>query len=99
MMEEDRQKVAFIRREMIKDSLFPVAPTVDVLAHLQKELARVLKDPTMDTEKKLATYDDLMIRSQILTSKAKSMTMEPYTLHQPAAPPLDMDRDLSGDST
>ena len=60
--------------EHVKDSLSPIAPTVNVLEHLQKEMARVLKDLTMDTEEKLATYNDLMTRSQILTSKAKSMT-------------------------
>ena len=38
MLEEDGQQAAFIRREMIKDSLSPVAPTVDVLAHLQKRI-------------------------------------------------------------
>ena len=79
MSEDDGSQGTFIRREMIKDSLSPIAPTVNVLEHLEKVMARVLKDPTMDTEEKLATYDDLMTRSQILTSKSKSMTTEPYT--------------------
>ena len=35
-----------MRREMIKDSLSPIAPTVNMLEHLQKEMARVLKDLT-----------------------------------------------------
>ena len=88
---------------MIKDSLSPIAPTVNVLEHLQKEMARVLKDPTMDTEEKLATYNNPMTRSQILTSKAKSMATEPYIhqtlLHPPAPPTHDEDADLSGDET
>ena len=88
-----------MRREMIKDSLSPIAPIVNVLEHLQKEMARVLKDPTMDTEEKLATYNDLMTRSQILTSKAKSMTTEPYTHPTPLHTHDDVDRDLSGDET
>ena len=57
----------------------------------------------MDMEEKLATYNDLMTRSQILTSKAKSMATEPYPhqtpLHPPAPPTQDTDRDLSGDET
>ena len=85
----------YIQRELIKDSLSPIAPTVEVLGHLQKEMARVLTDPTMDTEDKLATYNDLMMRSQILTSKAKAMSTEPYThdiaLHAPG--PAAHDRD------
>ena len=79
MWEDDGPQVAYMRRELLKDSLSPIAPTVDVLGHLQKEMARMLKDPTMDTEEKLATYNDLMTRSQILTSKAKAMATEPYT--------------------
>ena len=55
----------FMRREMIKDSLSPIAPTVNVLELLQQEMARVLKDPTMDTGEKLATYNDLMTRRAI----------------------------------
>ena len=79
----DGPHAAYIRREIIKDSLSPFAPTVNVLEHLQNEMARVLKDPTMDTEEKLATYNDLMTRSQILTSKAKSMVTEHYDHHTP----------------
>ena len=52
MWEDDGPQAAYMRRELLKDSLSPIAPTVDVLGHLQKEMARVLKDPTMDTEKK-----------------------------------------------
>ena len=91
MWEDDGPQAAYMRRELLKDSLSPIAPTVDVLGHLQKEMACVLKDPTMDTEEKLATYNDLMTRSQILTSKAKAMSTEPYThdislhAHEPVA--------------
>ena len=88
-----------MRREMVKDSLFPIAPTVNVLEHLQKEMARVLKDPTMDTEEKLATYNNLMTRSQILTSKAKSISTVPYTHPTPLHTHANVDRDLSGDET
>ena len=76
MSEDDGPQGSFMRSEMIKDSLSPIASTVNVLDHLQKEMARKLKDPIMDTEEKLATYNDLMTRSQILTSKAKSMATE-----------------------
>ena len=79
MWEDDGPQAAYMRRELLKDSLSPIAPIVDVLGHFQKEMARMLKDPTMDTEEKLATYNDLMTRSQILTSKAKAMSTEPYT--------------------
>ena len=99
MSEDDGPQRAFMRREMIKHSLSPIAPTVNVLEHLQKEMARVLKDPTMDTEEKLATYNYLMTRSQILTSKAKLMTTEPYTHPTPLHTHDDVDRDLSGDET
>ena len=105
MSEDDGPQAAFMRREMIKDSLSPIAPTVNVLEHLQKEMARVLKDPTMATKEKLATYNNLMTRSKILTSKAKSMTTEPYTnnqtsIHSFGAPPThDAGSDLSGDET
>ena len=53
----------------------------------------------MDTEEKLATYNDLMTRSQVLTSKAKSMTTEPYTHQTPLHTHDDVDRDLSGAET
>ena len=53
----------------------------------------------MDTEEKLATYNDLMTRSQVLTSKAKSMTTEPYTHQTPLHTHADVDRDLSGNET
>ena len=105
MSEDDGPQAAFMRREMIKDNLSPIAPTVNVLEHLQKEMTRVLKDPTMATEEKLATYNNLMTRSQILTSKAKSMTTEPYNNYQTSnhsfgAPPThDEVSDLSGDET
>ena len=83
---------------MVKDSLSPSASTVDMLAHLQKENARALKYKTMETEEKLATYNDFMTRSQILTPRAKSMFMEPYTqdftLHP--GPPQQDDTDLIG---
>ena len=84
---------------MIKDSLSPIAPTVNVLEHLQKEMAHVLKDPTMDTEEKLATYNELMTRSQILTSKAKLMTTEPYKHPTPLHTHVDVDSYSSGDGT
>ena len=99
MSENDGPQGTFIRREEIKDSLSPIAPTVNVLEHLQKAMARVLKDPSMDTEEKLATYNDVMTRSQILTSKAKSMTTEPYTHQTPLHRHANVDRDLSGDET
>ena len=73
---------------MIKDSLFPNAPTVGVLAHEQKELACVLKNATLDTDEKLATYNQLMTKSQVLTSKAKSMFTPESTLHPQQPPPL-----------
>ena len=53
-----------------------MASTVDA-AHLQKQMVCVLKDDTMNIKEKLATYNALMTRSQILTSKAKAMLMEP----------------------
>ena len=63
-------------------------------------MAHVLKDVTMDTEEKLATYNNLMTRSQILTSKAKSMFMKPYTHDSaPPPPPSDIDTHFSGDET
>ena len=108
MWEDRGPQAAYMRRELLKDSLSPIAPTVDVLGHLQKEMAHVLKDPTMDTEEKLATYNDLMTRSQILTSKAKAMSTEPYAhdivlhAHEPVAhetertPYLRRDPSLSG---
>ena len=49
MWEDDGPQGTFMRREMIKDSLSPIVPTVNVLEYLQKEMAHVLKDPTMDT--------------------------------------------------
>ena len=49
---------------MIKDSLSPIASTVDVVAHLQKEIARVLQNDTLDTEEKLANYNQLMTKSK-----------------------------------
>ena len=99
MSEDDGPQGTFMRREMITDSLSSIAPYVNVLEHLQKEMARVLKDPTMDTEEKLASYKYLMTRSQILTSKAKSTTTEPYTHPTPLHTHDDVDRDLSGDET
>ena len=89
---------------MIKDSLSPNTSTVDVLAHLQKEMSRVLQNDTLDTKEKLSAYNDLMTKSRILTSKAKSMFMEPYTHDSPLQPqhpppPLDIDTHLSGDKT
>ena len=71
MWEDDGPQAAYMWRELLKDSLSPIAPTVDVLGHLQKEMARVHKDPTMDTEEKLATYNDLMTRSQISPLKPR----------------------------
>ena len=79
MIQDEGPQTTYMTRELIKDRLSPIAPTVDVLGHLQKEMAHVLRDPTMDTEEKLATYNDLMPRSQILTSKAKAMSTEPNT--------------------
>ena len=99
LSKDDGPQGTFIRREMIKDSLSPIAPNMNVLEHLQKEMAHVLKDPTMDTEEKLATYNNLMTRSQILTSKAKSMTTEPYAHPTPLHTHADVDRDSSGDET
>ena len=40
MSEDDGPQGSFMRREMVKN----------VLEHLQNEMARVLKDPTMDTD-------------------------------------------------
>ena len=74
MIQDEGPQTTYMTRELIKDRLSHIAPTVDVLGHLQKEMARVLRDPTMDTEEKLATYNDLMTRSQILTSKAKALS-------------------------
>ena len=78
---DDHQQTDFLRREMIKDSLSPIASMVDVLAHLQKEMARVLQNDTLDTEEKLANYNQLMTKSQLLTSKAKSMTWNHMLRH------------------
>ena len=95
MWEDDGPQAAYMRRELLKDSLSPIAPTV--LGHLQKEMACVLKDSTMDTEEKLATYNHLIMRSQILTSKAKAMAIEPYThdiaLHAPDPAAHETDRE------
>ena len=77
MIQDEGPQTTYMTRELLKDRLSPIAPTVDILGHLQKEMARVLRDPTMDTEEKLATYNDLMTRSQILTSKAKAMSTQP----------------------
>ena len=90
MIDDEGSQTTYMRRELI-------APTVDVLGHLQKEMARVLRDPTMDTEEKLATYNDLLTRSQILTSKAKAMSTEPNThdiaLHAPDPTAHERDRE------
>ena len=61
---DDHQQTDFLRREMIKDSLSPIASTVDVSAHLQKEMAHVQQNDDLDTEEKLATYNQLMTKSQ-----------------------------------
>ena len=90
-------QTTYMTRELIKDRLSPIAPTVDILGYLQKEMARVLRDPTMDTEEKLATYNDLITRSQILTSKAKALSAEPNTrdiaIHAPAPTTHERDRE------
>ena len=97
MIQDEGPQTTYMTIELIKDRLSPIAPTVDVLGHLQKEMARVLRDPTMDTEEKLATYNDLMTRSQILTSKAKAMSTEPNTrdiaLHAPDPTAHERDRE------
>ena len=49
MIEDEGPQTTYMRRELIKASLSPIAPTVDVPGHLQKEMARVLRDPTMET--------------------------------------------------
>ena len=33
MLEDDGPQTAYMRRELLKDSLSPIAPTVDVLGH------------------------------------------------------------------
>ena len=48
---DDHQQTDLLRREMIKDSLSPIASTVDVLAHLQKEMAVYCK-MTLWTQKR-----------------------------------------------
>jgi len=54
-------------------------------------MARVLKDDTMNTEDKLSTYNKLMTRSQILTSKAKAIFLDPYSNDSPlTAPPHEL---------
>ena len=97
MIQDEGPQTTYMTRELLKDRLSPIAPTVDILGHLQKEMARVLRDPTMDTEEKLATYNDLMTRSQILTSKAKAMSTQPNTcdiaIHAPAPTAHERDRE------
>ena len=99
MLQDEGPQTTYMTRELLKDRLSPIAPTVDILGHLQKEMARVLRVPTMDTEEKLATYNDLMTRSQILTSKAKAMSTQPNTrdiaIHEPAPTAHERDREDS----
>lgn len=85
----------FYERELVKEKLSPSSAIIEVLAHLQKEMGRVLDDDYMDTREKLSTYNQLMSRSTVLMDKAKSMFHEPPSPPPPAPPPpspLDLPR-------
>ena len=70
-------------RQLAMQRVAPGSQLIQMLAHLQKEMARVLYDETMSEEARLATYNDLMTKSHIITDRVRYLGTEPALLGTP----------------
>ena len=75
----------FYEKQLVKERLSPRGSLIEILAHLLKEQNRVLHDTNLKSSEKLRKYNQLMVKSDIMVKKAKTVgraasTFNPTTL-------------------